>query len=217
MTASEDYQVNNWKDPELMFGEKYQPFDLFRDLNSCLPSDVEVYEGSYDQIPDLTHLSFPIQNPSMIEDPEDLQALTCSFNFTTKSSDANQSQESLKEIPTVSKESCETLPLNNNLVQVQHIDKDGPLIFVTRKRYSRIMKQRTKRLAFLELMPEYKLPYNKREKKIKYKTRSKMAKDRKRNSLGKFSNAKNPQAMISFGIDSTEVFDNINWRRKQNS
>ena len=214
MTASKDYQLDNWKDPELMFGEEYQPFDLFRDLNGYTASDLDLAEDSFDNNVAKEGMNLSLEDPCMIDDKDQIKDLKIANYLTTVVSDEDQSQECLNEASPVAEDFYQTLHDNSNLVQVRHIDQDGPMILVTRKRFDRIMKQRKKRLAFLDLFPEYRLPYKNRDKKIKYKTRSMMAKNRKRNDLGKFSSFRRNGELISFEITSDDVLENTNWRRK---
>ncbi|CAI2377671.1 unnamed protein product [Moneuplotes crassus] len=214
MTASQDYQVTNWRDPELMFGEEYQPFDLVRDLNDDAELDRDFAEESYEQIIEAPEVQQQMENPIMEDEVKEFVTLEAPLNLTTNVSEDDQSQGCLNEAVLNTEDPAQTLPVNSDLIMIKHIDEDGPIIFVTKKRHERILKQRVKRLAFLKLMPEYGLPYKNREKKIKYKTRSKMAKDRKRNSLGKFSNLKKKKQVVSFEIDASDIFENTNRRRK---
>lgn len=215
MTASEAYQVNNWRDPELMFGEEYHPFDLVRDLNGDAPLDASPAEDSYDQILDTAEILQHEENPMLDVQVKEFNALEAPLNLTTNVSEDAQSQESVNEAGLATGESSQTLHPASDMVLIQHFDAEGPMIFVTKKRHDRIIKQRTKRLEFLKVFPEYALPYKNREKKIKYKTRSKMAKDRKRNSLGKFSNLKKADQFISFEIDPVDLLEETNRPRKR--
>mmetsp|Transcript_31663 Transcript_31663/g.28054 ORF Transcript_31663/g.28054 Transcript_31663/m.28054 type:complete len:218 (+) Transcript_31663:3-656(+) len=215
MTASEDYQVDNWRDPELMFGQEYQPFDLFRDLNGQDALDLDFVEESFDQNIDDFKTHLLRKNPSMTEDKDLAKELKYAFNSTSVVSDEDQSQDCLNEAVPIANESSTINSVSDHLVKVQHLEEDGPMIFVTRKRLGRILKQRKKRLVFLDLFPEYKLPYKNRDKKIKYKTRSKMAKNRKRNTLGKFSNLQNKARLEAIELNLNSESENRDKRRKR--
>ncbi|CAI2377942.1 unnamed protein product [Moneuplotes crassus] len=206
MTETEDYQVINWKDPELMFGEEYQPFDLVRDLNGDTIFDGDFVEKSRDLIVDSTQ-AYPARKVSIMDDEvKEYNSHEAPLNFTTTISEEEQSEGCVNEAVLVTEESAQISPVHSDLIQVKHISGDGPLIFVTKKRHSRILKQRTKRLAFLQKFPEYARPYKNREKKIK---------DRKRNSLGKFSNKMRKDQIISFELDASEVLEDPDPKRNR--
>lgn len=203
MTASTPYTVENWKDPEILFGEEYQPFDLVRDLNGYTASDYDIVESDY------AYFNTEARGESLddVKEEDVKESLFTApgiCNLNTVSSEEFQSKECLNSnVPKVEAPQ-EIADGNSRMFKVRHISEDGPLIEVSEKRYARMMKQRAKRKAFLVRFPEYALPYKQRSKDIKYKKRSEMAKERKRNALGKFSSfarAKVPD----FEFDLNEV------------
>lgn len=215
MTASTPYRVENWKDPEMLFGEEYEPFNLIRDLNGYTASDYGVFES--ESVFEHTMPKAESFEDEAKEDVKgDLYTSQGLFNLNTISSEEDQRQECINEAVPMSESPRQIANRNgSDMVQVRHISEDGPMIFVTKVRLNRILKQRVKRKAFLKLRPEYGLPYKQRSKDIKYKTRSKMAKNRQRNSLGKFATLKGEQEESIFELDTNEMFDNTRWRTKR--
>lgn len=215
MTASSNYKIDNWRDPEMLFDEEYQPFDLVRDLNGYATSDFDLFDNEFS-----TH-HIDERMPTFIdEEKEDVKG------------EADESTQEIWNLNTISSEDvqshdCVNLPVseveapyqiatgNSDLVKIRHIYEDGPMIFVSKKRLNRIISQRRKRLEFLKRMPEYRLPYKNRSKGIKYKTRSKMAKDRARNSLGKFSSFKNKKSESIFELGASEIISENKTKKKR--
>jgi hypothetical protein len=203
MTASTPYTVENWRDPEILFGEEYQPFDLVRDLNGYTASDYDFVENDYAYF-NTEARGESLDDVKQEDIKENLFVAAGICNLNTVSSDEFQSKECLNShVPKVEAPQ-EIADGNIRMFKVRHISENGPIIEVSEKRYTRMMKQRVKREAFLRRFPEYALPYKQRSKDIKYKKRSEMAKERKRNALGKFSTFARAKD-IDFELDLNEV------------
>lgn len=215
MTASTSYKVDNWRDPEMLFGEEYHPFDLVRDLNGYPASEFEFF-GSDLEFPQTIARAESFKDEVKEDVKGDLYTSSQGIcNLNTISSDVEESQDCLNGTIPAPEVSCQIATRNSDLVQIRHIYEDGPMIFVTKTRLERIIKQRKRRLAFLERMPEYRLPYKQRSKDIKYKTRSKMAKDRKRNALGKFSSFRGCQDHFGSELSLSEEFSETKPKKKR--
>jgi hypothetical protein len=221
MTASTPYQLDNWRDPEILFGQEYDPFDLVRDLNGYATSDFGIVESDFtffqpaattESLEDVKeedvkeHLY--TSQTGIWENSQKLLPFCQIYTLNTISSELEQANSCVQEVIPTTQAAPQIVDGNRRMFKVRHISEDGPFIYVTERRYARILKQRKKRLAFLTLMPEYGLPYKQRSKDIKYKTRSKMAKDRKRNSLGKFSTLPEPQKLDLKSNESEAIREN---------
>ena len=216
MIASSTYKVDNWRDPEMLFRDEYQPFDLFRDINGYAASDFDLCDYEF-SLPNLEAKDSIYRDDAKEDMKGEANVSTQGFcNLNTISSDADQIQECLNyTVPEPEAPHQIAVRNSDDKVQIRHIFEDGPMIYVTNKRYNRILKQRSKRLEFLRRMPEYRLPYRDRSKCIKYKTRSKMAKDRKRNALGKFSSTKEKKSKASSELNKSEVTPENTTKKKR--
>ena len=184
MTASD---LPFWKDPEVLFVEEYQPFNLIRDLNGYSADEFDFNFNTPSFETRVVDTNLDDESKENVKEnlstyPED------DCNLYTASSEEKESQ--LCPIPAVSErgDTQQIVTGNADSVQIRHIFEDGPMITVTKKRLNRILSQRTKRLRFLERRPEFRLPYKARPEVIKYPKRQEMAKSRVRNKLGKFEN-----------------------------
>ena len=142
MNDSNVYTLENWKDPEILFSEVYDPFDLLRDMNKGRDECFFNFErGLISQVDDVNAES------NFDEEKEDVK---CNVYATTQ---GIGNVETVSELDRHIDEEME----GNKYVRIPHFDINGPTIKVTKVRKERILKQREKRRAFLKNISRVRL------------------------------------------------------------
>ena len=199
MKNASTYKLENWKDPEILFDDVYQPFNLYRDMNEGL--DLDFFYFDRDLISQTKNVNI------LSKFDEEKEDAKCNPLASTT--------QGIGNVDTVSElgEPYGVDTGDERFVIIPSFNEEGASIKVTKIRKERILKQREKRREFLKAFPEYALPFKMRSRETKYKMRSIMAKNRVRNNKGKFSKGDNTVETSEFNQD--EVMQDNKTKRKR--